>query len=237
LTSPGVAADNAVQAAYTLSKSLVEYFRDLTSNPKPYHHSLPSPDSATSSIFALLGTLYSSPLLNPTNQRILGEIITDLVSDVLHIIKDSCTTFVTCSLYNFTQPQDYRFLLSNAILALTRPVRPDSSLRQALLLRLLLELKAVRCSAAEGRVAMLARDEMLWYLQFMIEEFVAKTGKVGDLVSMQCERVVWDLFVQGREEGMTVGNWVVWRVCGLLGGIGVLKLDKIVEEDGICMDM
>jgi hypothetical protein len=89
-------------------------------------------------------------------------------------------------------------------------------------LRLLLEIKDVRCGQREGRVAILAKDEMLWYLMFMLENVVVHTKTMGELVNMEAGKLVWESMKGGREDGMTKGNWIAWRVCGLLCGVGVI---------------
>jgi hypothetical protein len=88
-----------------------------------------------------------------------------------------------------------------------------------------LDIKDVRCGQAEGRVSVLARDEMLWYLMFMLENIVVQTKIVGDLVRMEAGKLVWESMKGRKDDGMTKGNWIAWRVCDLLCGVGVIQMD------------
>jgi hypothetical protein len=128
-------------------------------------------------------------------------------------------------MYNDAPAKDYRTTLTQGVLALCSPTLPDCALRQALLLRLLLDIKDVRCGQAEGRVSVLARDEMLWYLMFMLENVVVETKIVGDLVRMEAGKLVWESMKGRKDDGMTKGNWIAWRVCDLLCGVGVIQMD------------
>jgi hypothetical protein len=85
-------------------------------------------------------------------------------------------------------------------------------------------MRDLRCLPREGRVAVLARDEMLWYLLFMIEHVIVQTGRVGELVKREAERVLWDTISGSRDEGMTKGNWIAWRTCDLICGVGGLQM-------------
>lgn len=104
----------------------------------------------------------------------------------------------------------------------------DNSLRQALLLGLLVEFRKVRCEKREGRAAILARDDMLWYLYCLIEEVVEMTGMVGEIVGLQAQELVWESISCSVTEEVTTskGNWLAWKVCGLLCGVGAIKLDR-----------
>ncbi len=103
----------------------------------------------------------------------------------------------------------------------------DNILRQAILLGLLLEFREVRCEKREGRVAILARDDMLWYVYCLIEEVVEMTGMVGEIVGLQAQELVWESISAGvREEATTSkGSWLAWKVCGLLCGVGAINLE------------
>jgi hypothetical protein len=223
LLSPDTTAEQILQAGHTLSHSLVAHFKELTTTVKSHLHSFPSPTYATQSLFALLATQYTSSKLSSTQHHVMGEIIMDLVVSFLGIIDDCCSLFVKSAIYNEPCPKDYRDTLAEGIIAICSATPMDSPIRQALLLALLLELKQVRCSTREGNVAILARDDQLWYLCYMIEEVIRLTGFVGKLIEMEVQQLIWESISIG-EEGMTKGSWITWKVCGLLGGVGGLSM-------------
>jgi hypothetical protein len=213
-----------IQATYTLSTSLIAHFNEITSNEKSHYHSLPDPTHAIESIFSLLGTVYSSPKLTTSQRSVISEIIIEIVGKCLSIIDTSCILLIKNAIYNDSQHGDYRGILATGILGLCLSTNAECPLRQSLLLRLLLEMRDLRCLAREGRVAVLARDEMLWYLLFMVEHVIVKTGRVGELVKREAGRVVWDTISGARDEGVTKGNWIAWRTCDLICGVGGLQM-------------
>jgi hypothetical protein len=223
LLSPDTTAEQILQAGHTLSHSLVAHFKELTTTVKSHLHSFPSPTYATKSLFALLATQYTSSKLSTSQHHVMGEIIMDLVVSLLGIIDNCCSLFVKSAIYNEPCPKDYRDTLAEGIIAICSATPMDSPIRQALLLALLLEFKQIRCSTREGNVAILARDDQLWYLCFMIEEVIGLTGFVGKLIEMEVQQLIWESISIG-EEGMTKGNWITWKVCGLLGGVGGLSI-------------
>jgi hypothetical protein len=189
-------------------------------------HSFPSPTYATHSLFALLTTQYTSSKLSSSQQPIVAEIIMDLVVGFLGIIDECCGTLVKSAIYDDPCPKDYRETLTQGILGICSATPLDSPLRQALLLALLGEFKRIRCEKREGRVAILAKDESLWYICYLIEEIVGRTGFVGKLIEMDVQRLIWESISVAGEEGMTKGNWIAWKVCGLLGGVGCLTVPE-----------
>lgn len=98
---------------------------------------------------------------------------------------------------------------------------PTSELRGGVLLVLMLEFRAVRNSRREGRVACLARDDVLWYLCAMIEECVAgMEGGVSDVCARQVRDLMWESFTGENGMEMSKGDWLAWKVCGLVCGVG-----------------
>lgn len=152
----------------------------------------------------------------------------ELITNALYIVNESCYLSTKCIIYNDPFPKDYRDALCQGVLAVCKITGVDNCLRQALLLGLLVEFKKVRCEIREGRVAILARDDMLWYLCTLIELVINVTGIVGEIVGMQARELVWESISAGastENEGITKGNWLAWKVCGLLCGVGAIKLD------------
>lgn len=225
LLSPETTPEQSILAAQALSTSFIAHFKQIISNPNSYHHSLPDPTHAIQSIFALLATLYTSPKL-PSQTSVIAQIILNLITNTFLLINESCTLAMRSAVYNDPFPKDYRIPLSQGIMTICHITKVDTSLRQALLLGLLLEFKKVRSEKREGRVAILAKDDMLWYLYRLIEEVVSVTGIVGEIVGLQARELVWEsICATGGEEGMTKGCWLAWKVCGLLCGVGAIKLD------------
>src|SRR5208282_530524 len=174
------------------------HLKQIISNPQSHHHSLPDPTRAIQSIFALLTTLYTYPKLS-SQRSIIAEIIMSLVTNTLNIINESCLLAIKSVIYNDPFPRDYRDSLSQGITAICSITGIDGSLRQALLLGLLVEFRSVRCEGRQGRVAILARDDMLWYVCSLIEEVVGVTGIVGEIVGMQARELVWESISAGVE--------------------------------------
>jgi hypothetical protein len=222
LLDPETTSEHAIQAAHTLSTSLVEHLREITSNPESNHLSESDPTLSMQSIFALLATLYSSEKLSPHQLPILSEIIMDLVGECLSYINISYTNFINAAVFNESYPQDYRESILQGILTLCSITLSTSPIRQALLLCLFLEFQAVQCSVRQGRVAILARDDVLWYLSIMIEEVIMRTGFVKDVVKKKCEKLIWECMSIGEKESITTkASWITWKVYGLLCGIEV----------------
>jgi hypothetical protein len=226
LLSYETSAEKIVLAAHTLSTSFIQHFKQIISNPKSHYHFLPDPTHAIQSIFALLAIQYIAPKIQ-SQRSVIGQIIMDLTTNTLAIINESCLLAINAAIYNDPFPKDYRDALSQGILTICSIIKVDSSLRQALLLGLIVEFRRVRRESREGRLAVLARDDMLWYLYTLIEEVVNVTGIVGDIIGVQATGLVWEIISTGirENEGMTKGNWLAWNVCGLLCGVGAIKLD------------
>jgi len=76
-------------------------------------------------------------------------------------------------------------------------------------------------------VACLARDDVLWYLCAMIEECVAgMEGGVGEVCARQIQDLMWESLRSDDAEGeMSKGDWLAWKVCGLLCGVGGFELE------------
>jgi len=178
-------------------------------------------------MFGLLTSLYTSPKL-PSQRPVIADILMTLVSNSLLLINESCLLLVKSAIYNDPLPRDYRDILAQGILAIFSISGVDNSLRQALLLGLLVEFRKVRCEKREGRVAILARDDMLWYLYNLIEEVVEMTGMVGEIVGLQAQELVWESISAGsmEDEMTSKGSWLAWKVCGLLCGVGAINLDQ-----------
>jgi len=188
------------------------------STPASQRPSVLDPTSAIQSIFALLA-------LNPA----FSEITMDLVSDFISLLKDISSRCAKSNSTSEATPMDYRQSLFQGVLAICTLTPAESPIRQALLLCLLVEFQEVRCLESEDVLGEGARDEILWYLHLMIEEVVRCTGKLSPLIAMQAEQLIWDSLSKKREEEMTKANWLTWKVCGLLCGIG-MGVD--IQEDG-----
>lgn len=225
LLYPETTPEQAVEAAHVLSITFITYFKRIISNPQSQQHHLPEPTRAIQSVFALLASLSLSPKLKSHHRVVIAEITIDLVTDCLALINESCLLAVKSAIYNDSYPKDYQNPMSNGILAICSVTPKECPLRQALLLALLIEFRNVRCSTREGRVAVLARDDMLWYLCHLIEEVVEQTGLIGEIVTQQAEQLAWESLSVSGEEELTKGSWIAWKICGLLCGIGAIKLD------------
>jgi hypothetical protein len=230
LLYPETTPEQAIEAAHALSITFITLFNRIISNSKSQQHRFPEPTRATQSVFALLASLYSSPKFKSHHRLVIGEITIDLVTDCLALINESCLLATKSAIYNDPYTKDYRDPLSMGILAICSVTSKDCPLRQTLLLALLIEFRSVRCSRREGRVAVLARDDMLWYLCNLIVEVVELTETVGEIVAQQAERLACECLSVGEEE-MTKGSWLTWKVCGLLSGIGAIKLDLKTTEN------
>ena len=230
LLSPETTSEQTIQATHILSTSFVSHFKEIISNPKSHHHSLPDSTHATHSIFALLTSVYTSPKL-PSQRHIIADILMTFVTNILSLINESCLLLVKSAIYNDPSPKDYREILAQGMLTIFSMTGVDNILRQGILLGLLVEFRKVRCEKRTGKVALLARDDMLWYLYSLIEKVVEMTGMVGEIVGLQAQELVWECISAGvREEGtMSKGSWLAWKVCGLLCGIGAINLDMQTE--------
>ena len=176
--------------------------------------------NAIQSLFLLLAQLYSHPKLTTPQPAQVADIILHLVSNTLSLLNDLCSLAVKSAIYNDPLPRDYRDALFRGILALVGGCPATSPLRQRVLLVLVLEFRVEKGSNREGRVACLARDDVLWYLCAMIEECVAGTSefKVSVICAKQVQKLAWEgLRSEGGE--MTKGDWLAWKVCSLLCGI------------------
>lgn len=150
-----------------------------------------------------------------------------LVTNTLVLINEVCLLLVKSAIYNDPIPKDYRDILAKGILTVCSMRGVDSCLRQAVLSGLLVEFRKVRCEKREGRVAILARDDMLWYLYCLIEEVVEMTGMVEEIVGLHAQELVWEGISGDTMEVRTTskGSWLTWKVCGLLCGVGAINLD------------
>ena len=227
LLSSDTTPEQAIEAAHTVSVSFINHFRQIISNPKSHHHTLSNPTTAIQSLFLLLTQLYSHPKLHPPQPAQVADIILDLVTNTLSLLNELCSLAVKSAIYNESPlPRDYREVLCRGILALMGSCPVESSLRQGVLLVLVLEFRAVRGSSREGRVACLARDDVLWYLCAMIEECVGGTVEgVGEVCGRQVQELVWESLRSDGEGEMSKGDWLAWKVCGLLCGIGGVELE------------
>ena len=226
LLSSEISPEQTVQVAHILSTSFITHLREIISSPQSHHHTLPDPIRAIQSIFGLLTSLYTSPKL-PSQRPVIADILMILVTNTLALINESSLLLIKSAIYNDPLPKDYRDILAQGILTISSINGIDNSLRQALLLVLFLEFRKVRCEKREGRVAILARDDLLWYLYCLIEEVIEMTGMVGEIVGLQAQELVWESISAGSmEEGTTSkGSWLAWKVCGLLCGVGAIKFD------------
>jgi len=209
LLYPETPPDVGLQAAYILRICLVAHLKHIISNPGSRQPSVLDPTSAIQSIVALLA-------VNPT----FSEITMDLVSDFISLLKD-LVSLSAKSNSTGEAPIDYRDSLVQGVLAICTVTPTDSPIRQALLLCLLVEFREVRCAESEDGVDGGVGDKILWYLHLMIEQVVCSTEKLSPLIAMQAEQLIWDSLSKKREEEMTKANWLTWKVCGLLCGIGM----------------
>lgn len=149
------------------------------------------------------------------------------MTNTLSLINELCSLAVKVAIYDDAPPRDYRDAFCRGILALVGACAVTSPLRQGVLLVLVLEFRAVRGSKREGRVALLARDDALWYLCAMIEECVAgMAGGVGEVCARQIQDLMWESLRSDEGEGeMSKGDWLAWKVCGLLCGVGGVELE------------
>ena len=224
--SPETPSEQTIQAAHTLSISFINHFRQIISNPKSHHHTLLNPTHAIESLFLLLAQLYSHLKLTPAQVAQVADIILNLVTNTLSLLNDLCALAVKSAIYNEPLSRDYRDAFCRGILALVGGRPATSPLRQGVLLVLILNFRAARGSNREGRVACLARDDVLWYLYAMMEECVSGTGGmvVGAICAKQVQKLVWES-LRSESGEMSKGDWLAWKVCGLLCGIGGVEVE------------
>ena len=228
LLSSDTTAERATQASHTLCLSFIGHFRQIVSNPKSHHHNglIHDPTAAIHSVFLLLAQLYLHPKLTSLQQAQVADIILDLVVNTLCLVNDLCAQAIKSAIYNDPPlPLDYREAFSRGILALVGACSLTSPLRQRVILVLVLEFRAVRCSEREGKVAVLTRDDVLWYLCAMIEECVTEWGLVEGVWTRQVRELVWESLSSDDSGGMSKSNWLAWRVCGLVCGIGGVDVE------------
>jgi hypothetical protein len=54
----------------------------------------------------------------------------------------------------------------------------------------------------------------------MIEEVVGWTGFMGKLIKVEVQQLIWEGILVGGEDEMRRGNWIAWKLCGVLCGVG-----------------
>lgn len=151
----------------------------------------------------------------------MDNILITLVEKTLHLIHESCLKALTTSVAfnNLREP------LARGIATVCHAAEPMSHLRHTVLLELLAELKRVRSAEVEGEVSLLAKDDMLWYLQNLIGEVVELVGPVEGIVRHRIEESMWEIL--SDEAICTVkGCWITWCVGGIVCGIANLEYNR-----------
>jgi hypothetical protein len=218
LLSADTTTEQAIQAASTLSDSLVSYLDGLISNSRA-NSCMQDPTPATQTLFNALAQFYKTPTLTDLQQAQVGEIIMETVSQILNLLQRSCEISLNTPIDENNSPRDYRDTFVMAILPLSIVTPIESPLRQALILWLLLEIEVTLNAGHEDWT----RD-YITFLYYLSEQVILRTRRISATIQSDVKRILWGSLLRKRDDEMHWTDEIIWRLCGLLNGIAGLDL-------------